>query len=246
MFERNRKSVAELVEFDRTLTDLVVESFKVLNRKWRAHLEREHQLTGPALDSHPLTGAHQLKTFQNIRENDSLQGSFRAVHNLALVSLVSFFASATRDLFRAIVAETMERDASVLKDRELRLTVGDLLNAERGAVVAHALEETEKISFQDMKSVGRAFKLVLRKDIDRDSHVNNIVVAQACRHAFVHFDGVADAKLLYQIRDADPRTIQPNLTLSKPIEFAPEEITATGDDMAWYLNRVAELARGAG
>jgi hypothetical protein len=75
------------------------------------------------------------------------------------------------------------------------------------------LPASEKLSFQDMKSIGRAFKLLLAEDLPRDTRINNIIVAQACRHAVVHAEGVVNGRLLNEIRDADPRTVKQILSL---------------------------------
>ena len=238
-FERNRNSVRDLVNFDSVLTELVVESFRGLNQKWRTHLEQDHGMSGTVLDTHGLSGGRQLKMFSTIRENESLKPGFRAIHNLALVALVSFFSSACRSMFKAVATESFRSGTSALRALPLKLTIGDLMQeSDLGSVVAEALEVSEGFSFQDMKSVGRAFKLVLGREFPRDRHVNDVVLAQACRHAIVHADGLVDDKLVHQLRDANPRTLKPELVLGTSIQFSPEEIEQAGSSMLEYLTFV--------
>jgi len=246
-FARNRQQVRDLVNFDTTLTDLVVESLRGLNRRWRDHLAEAHQMSGPTLEQHPLSGGRQLQMFSNIRDHESLKPGFRAIHNLALVALVTFFSSACKGLFRALAEVSFRSGNQSFRTVPLKLTVGDLMNeSDIGVVVCNALESSENLTFQDMKSINRAFAVVLGREIRRESHVNDIILAQASRHALVHADGNVDGKMLNQLRDASPRTLKPQLDLGVPLSFSPEEIEQAGEAMATYLASVAASPTTAG
>jgi hypothetical protein len=235
-FARNRQAVRDLLHFDEIVLKLVMHNLEALNERWKQYLRRES--SNPQVKVNPkYTADDLLKLLANIRDNDSLGGQYRAMHNQCLVLLVSFFSSSTRALFRALVVQELQRsNAEILRER-LQFTVADLCADEPplSELVADALEESKNISFQDMKSIGRAFETVLGKEPVRDLEVNDIIVAQACRHAIVHAESRADERLLKQIANATPRLLKVNLTVGQEISFTEEEIDMVATAMNTYL-----------
>jgi hypothetical protein len=166
------------------------------------------------------------------------------MHNQCLVLLVSFFSSSTRALFRALVVKELQSsNAQILRER-LQFTVADLCADEPplSELVADALEENKGISFQDMKGIERGFQTVLGKEPVRDSEVNDIIVAQACRHAIVHAESRADERLLKQIASANPRQLKQDLVLHQEITFTEAEIELVGERMTNYLTKISRFA----
>lgn len=89
-----------------------------------------------------------------------------------------------------------------------------------------------------MKSIHKAFGDYLSIEIERDRNVNNIIVAQACRHAIAHNGEIVDSKLIYQIRDSNPRDIQSALVEGNKIKFSPEEVDIVADEMKTYIDKL--------
>jgi hypothetical protein len=116
------------------------------------------------------------------------------------------------------------------------------LSEEQGDIsefLADLLANSDGISFQDMQSIGRAFGHYFRVDSARDEVVNDIVVAQACRHSIVHAGAVVDRKMIRQLRDAVPRTLKRELALGEHLSFTPAEIGRAADAMRQHLTRLA-------
>ena len=242
-FERNRQAVRDLLQFDEIVLKLVVHNLEVLNERWKQYLTR--QSSEPHAKLNPkYTADDLLKLVTNIRDNDSLGGQYRAMHNQCLVLLVSFFSSSTRALFRALVTNELRSSSALILREKLQFTVGDLCADEPplSELVADALEVSKNISFQDMKGINRAFHAVLGKELVRDSEMNDIILAQACRHAIVHAESRVDERLLKQIANSIPRRIKPELILHQEITFSEEEIELAGDRMTNYLVKISRTA----
>ncbi len=86
-----------------------------------------------------------------------------------------------------------------------------------------------------MKSIARAFKDNLGVHIEKTATVNDIVLAQACRHVIVHAGAVADDALVRQLSGANPRTLKPKILAGELIQFSPEEVGIAARAMVEYL-----------
>jgi hypothetical protein len=240
-FERNRQAVRDLLNFDVIVLKLVIHNIEALNQRWKTYLRRE---SPNAKLNAKYTADDLLKLVTSIRDNDSLGGQYRAMQNQCLVLLVSFFSSSTRALFRSLVVQELESSNAQILQERLEFTVADLCGDEPplSELVADALEEKKSISFQDMKGIGRAFQTVLGKEPERYEQVNDIIVAQACRHAIVHADSKADDRFMKQIATANPRQLKPDITLRQEISFTEDEIELAGSSMYKYLSNVIVFA----
>ena len=74
----------------------------------------------------------------------------------------------------------------------------------------------------------------------KDSTVNNIILAQACRHVIVHAGGEVTPKLLRQISSAVPRDIKIEMVGNATVQFSQQEIQAVADSMMRYLIALVE------
>ncbi|MBK6880026.1 MAG: hypothetical protein IPH91_07595 [Elusimicrobia bacterium] len=92
-----------------------------------------------------------------------------------------------------------------------------------------------------MQSVSRAFKENLDISIERTSDVNDIILAQACRHAIVHSGAFADDQLVRQIAMALPRTLKVDLKKNAKIQFTSEEVTKVSEMMIEYLKNLTRV-----
>jgi hypothetical protein len=243
-FERNRQSVRDLLQFDAIVLGIVIDNLKSFNESWKNHL-RKMDASGPADKVNPKwTMDNLIKLVANIRDNNSLSPKYSAMHNQCLVLLVSFFSSSARALFRAFVAQELQAVTTPILNERLEFRVADLIYSSDllPELVADALEEKKKVSFQDMKSISRAFQAVLGIEPERDADVNNIIVALACRHAVVHADSRVDMRLLRQVKGAEPRQLKPSLGVATEISFSENEIEVAGKSMYNYLAKVIQVA----
>ena len=83
-FDIQIQSVAKLMNFDRDLMDIAIQSVEKLRDRLRKHHE---------LDNPDLTADKILQQLRGFREHDSLRGRYETIFNQALVLLVSYFGS---------------------------------------------------------------------------------------------------------------------------------------------------------
>jgi hypothetical protein len=231
-FERNIDSVKDLMSFDRYVLESAIQAIDKLHQ----------QLLKLGLENPALNAERTLVLLRGFQTNDSLRFKYQTIFNQGLVLLVSYFASATHDLFRgALQASITDNLESPVLSEELKITVGDLKDAEFDLrdSVAELFIRTRDISFQDMKSIARAFNSHLNIHIQKDEAVHEIILGQACRHVIVHAGGMVNASLLRQISAAKPRTLKVDLTAGQAVEFSPQEVEFIAEKMRTYLKRLS-------
>ncbi len=203
--------------------------------------ELHERLVSPpySIDNELSNGKRTLDILSGIRKNDSLKLRFSTINNQAVVLLVSYFGSATADLFRIAskIAVEEHKDKRVL-NAELKVKVEELIEygESLGDSIGEILIAKNSISFQDMKSIQREFKKYFGIHIERDIHVNNIILGQACRHSIAHEAGVVNSRVLHQVQGANPRDLKTALKLGESIEFTEEEITVVAGSMLKYVS----------
>ncbi len=235
------------MDFDRAVLNIAISRIETLNDKRRAYLVKDVAATPgytPSPNPH-LTADTLLQTLKNLRTNDSLKLYYDVMLNQCLVLLVSFFGAAVRSLFESLVVRSLEeeRNPALLKE-ELVLTVGQLADTgERWTtVVAAALAESKGVSFQDMKSIGRAFGDYCGYVPNKDRDVNNIILGQAARHAIVHQGAIVDNRMVRQLEGAAPRAVKPFVSVGEYLKFERDELAIIGASMETYLNTVIAQA----
>lgn len=234
-FEANLRLLDDIVAFDDKLMDFVIgplENYR--DRLVKAEIPAHHQPNA------------LIQTFKNIRTNKSLTNYYQALYNQWLVLLVSYFGAAAKDLFiEAATTAIRDRQRPEVLKAVLEAPVEDFAEEHDDipAFLADLLASKKDTSFQDMQSIGRAFKDYFGVATERDKTVNDIVLAQACRHAIVHAGGTVDARLLKQLRAAAPRTLKNDLQLGGKLEFSPTEIKIASDAMRAHLRRLEEGLR---
>lgn len=237
-FKANVESVHRLMTFDRDVLSHAIEAIEGLQQR----LERQG-ISNPALDA-----TRTLEILRGFRKHDSLRPRYQTIFNQAVVLLVSYFGSAVHDVFRAGVSGALDssRDWPLHKE-QFKVSFGELkeANYDLRSRAADLLVNAKDISFQDMKSIGRAFKENLGVDVERTSGVNDIILAQACRHVIVHAGGVADDGLVRQLSGAHPRTLKPRIAPREQIQFSPEEVGAASEAMTEYLENLEAKTRVA-
>jgi len=231
-FENNIKDVLSLLKFDQVVLEFAISGIRKLHD---THVQRGTQ-------SPKLNGQNVLQMLENIGENDSLKPQYRVMYNQCAVLLVSIFASAIADLFRsAINLQSQSGPGERLADEEIKLSVRELheFKYDLTGRIGRVIEGKQGVSFQDMKSISRAFRTYFDINIDKDAHVNNIVLVQACRHSIVHDASICNDRVLRQVKNANPRDVKTYMPAEGAvIEFTIEELQATSESMVQYFKKV--------
>jgi hypothetical protein len=230
IFGVNLQEVERLLDFDRIIIDVAVESLREL----ALELEKQQSHRRAA-----TTIRNRAKLLANIKSADSLRPQYETIFNQCVVLLISYFTSAIHTLFRQgiIVALSKAADVPVMNE-ELKFSWRTMAQAEaeRETVFADLLVAQQNISFQDMQSISRAFKEHLNVQLKRSVDTNNIILGQAARHVIVHAGGTIDKKMIRQVADCIPRTLKQELKLGDRLQFNPQEIRVLSKSMIAYVN----------
>jgi hypothetical protein len=237
-FRANAASVKELLRFDDYLLDFALGRLRQTHER-----QMEHKL------SHRVRNDALIAALQNIRQHESLRKHYEVIYNQSLVLIVSHFSSAVRQLMIDGVTVAIDEGASqkvldtevVLSPRAVRESAGSLAQ-----LMAEALADAKDVSFQDMQSIGRAFEKYFGAAPQRDATVNDIIAAQAARHAIVHAGGTASRRMVSQLRDAYPRTILLDLREGSIIHIAPVDVESVVAKMLAYLEGAAAIIEARG
>lgn len=236
-FRSNCDDVERLINFDREVLQLVIIS-----------LEDLHEKLKPLHGTAQMNGGRVLEIVRGIRSNDSLRNRYGVIFNQAVVLLVSHFAAALGDIFRASLMHSFDDERSgTLFDEEIKLTFREM--KDRGwnlkASAADLLIAKKDFNFQDMGSTVRAFDTYVGVKLERDAVVNNLILGQASRHVIVHTGGIASDKMLRQISKAYPRTLKEEIAAGSKIQFSIEEVIKLKVDMIEYVDRLVAAIRHA-
>ena len=230
-FIKNISDILKLMNFDRVILQFAIDGIEGLQEK----LKKSHNIENPR-----LLAQNTLQSLQQIKTNDSLRPQYQVIFNQCVVLLVSVFASTIADLFMDGICKLAKKgDSKLLKKEELKISVSDLLeyDGEINERLGHLIADKNDLSFQDMKSIGRAFKDYFEFTIDKSEEVNNIIMAQAGRHIIVHDSARINDRTIKQVSGAKPRSLKPNLTESI-IQFDPNEVQLAADSMLKYFKVV--------
>lgn len=232
IFKENIESVYNLMDFDDVVLDYAIRSLETLCTK----LESVHAIKNPR-----LSAEQTLKHIKDIRKNKSLQKNYEEIYNQCVVLLVSYFGSAIQDIFEECITYSLSIGSNQnLLDEEFKVTVKEIreLKFDLSGYIGTLLVENKKISFQDMKSIRRAFQKYFEIDTEKNRTVNNIILGQACRHVIVHSGSVINRKLINQVSDCTPRTLKVDLTENNRVQFQPNEVELLGKSMYNFIESV--------
>jgi hypothetical protein len=230
-FKDNVNDIFKLMEFDQIILDVAITGLEDLQETLRKSY---------SIDNPRQLAENALQLLRSIREHKSLRPRYQVIFNQCVVLLVSIFASSVSDLFKKGINDLAEiGDSSVLKSEELKISVSQLLefNGEIKDSLGDLIAEKNDLSFQDMKSIGRAFKTYFGFTIEKDVNVNNIIMAQAGRHVIVHDSSRINDRILRQVFGAHPRTLKPELS-GNVVSFDSDEVTLIANSMQDYLKSV--------
>jgi hypothetical protein len=237
-FKANIASLHQLMQFDDLLLEFIIGPLRRLSQR--------HEKAKIPLHNRPNA---ILKVLENIKDNQSLRPYYEAMYNQCLVLLVSYFASATRQLFvDAISAAIDEGTIPKVLDVKLHITPRDLREAVQptAELLAESIADGKDVSFQDMQSIDRTFREYFGSTPDKDARVHDIIVGQACRHAIVHTAAHVDKRLVTQLRSAVPRSIKPQIKEGDILHFSREEIQEVARAMHGYLRAMANIIEATG
>lgn len=175
-----------------------------------------------------------IKQVENIRQHESLRPSYEIMLNQCVVLLVSYFSSAIEDLFQEALKNKIEnRKLGQLEKEEIKLTLGQLVYENN---IVDLFISKRDISFQDMRSIAKAFEQYIEIDkIPHDKVVNNIILSQACRHCIVHDGSTINKKTIEQLKDAKPRDLKLDMNIDDKILFSEDEIKIIITSMGQYI-----------
>lgn len=223
------ESVYALMNFDHTVLELAITQVSDLQER----LTKHHKF-----DNARLSVVRTLTLLQNIRNNNSLRPRYHVIFNQCVVLLVSYFGAAVGEVFRSLLPQALKSPSNekVLKD-EIRVSLGELqaLDFNLFKDIGDLVVAKKDISFQDMQSIERAFRDYFGYAPRRSNDVNNIVLAQACRHAIVHAGAIADSRLVKQIAQARPRDVKDKIKEREHIQFELSEIEVIAKSMVRYI-----------
>ena len=229
-FAERVKGVNDLVSFDDLVLDHLIDSLGDI----------QQQLED--LNIHSKSGiiANRIAQVRNIRNAQSLRPYYETIHNQGIVLLVSYFDATMGDVFRVAIATALREGLEVpVRTRSVDLSWASLTkpDAPIERLIADRIVKKDGISFQDMKSISRAFSDSLRVTIEKGEDVNDIILGQAARHVLVHAGGEIDDRFLNQVADAHPRRLKTALPRDGALRFDPAEVNALGTAMSAFVDR---------
>jgi hypothetical protein len=231
-FTQNIDSVSRLMEFDEMVQMLAIQALE------RAYALQQKQ---GVVDAHPSSVKKELDQMKKIRSNESLKPYYQAMLSQCVVMLTSYFTSAVESIFTTAIPLKLESThPKQLTEGKLKIKFSalQLLQSDFSGTVGELITAQEGMSFQDTKSIKRAFKDYLNCPIEKNECVNNIILALACRHALIHAGGVVNNKTISQVTDATPRQIKPELSKGQPLTFTIDEVKLIAKSMTKYISTI--------
>lgn len=233
-FEDRVSGVLQLLQFD----DLVLEHLVGGLAGLAEELDRHN------LHSLSVKVGNRLQLLKNIRDAQSLRPSYQTIYNQCVVLLVSYFDASMGDLFRATAAYALIANRNLpICERTVDLSWRNLSRPDVpvALLIADRIVEQDKIKFQDMQSIRRAFERNLGVDFGRDETANDIILGQAARHVMVHAAGKIDVRFLEQVAGAQPRRLKPSVTAYGVIQFEPDEVRLLAESMLRFFSTGTRL-----
>lgn len=230
-FNKNVLSVETLLKFDIFILDYSINVLESVNNK----LRDVNSITNPY-----LTAEGGLKALKNIKDNNSISLQYNTIYNQALVLLVSYYTSTIKDIFSKSLFPFLNKFADLkIFEEEIKMTVEQikLNDFNLSSQIADLIILKKGYSFQDMKSTTKALNECFAFEFEKNNHINNIILGQACRHSIVHNGGKVDQQLQNQIKNAFPRDVKCTITEDN-LSFLPDEVLTISASMGYYLDNI--------
>ena len=238
-FKSHIDSVKSLMSFDNILLDFCIVQIEQLNER----IKNNNEIKITNVYFLPETTLKELKL---IKQHESFKIQYESIYNQCLVLLVSYFTSTVKDLFRDALQYYSDKKKESLKliNAELKFTFEELesygFNLSKS--VGDIIIKKKNLAFQDMQSICREFQTYFSIKIEKNELVDNIILAQAARHAIVHSLSIADEKFMNQISQSQARTLKKNISMNDELKFSPNEIEVIMSDMREFLKRIEQMS----
>lgn len=233
-FEASVGSVYRVATFDKILLQTTIGLLETLNKR----------LADQGLDNPRLTAGKALAQLRAIREHGSLQPRYKEMFNQCIVLLVSHFEAALADAFRVGVSEVLDRSTDIpVLNEDIKIRIDELRDFQLDQVqsLGDMIIRKKDPSFQDMRSIRRAFEKYAEIEMPRNTDMDNIIVAQNARHVIVHAGGTANEKFMSRTTEArNGTTLELAPVEGEKIQFSPRDVGTVGESMKSFL---AELCR---
>lgn len=237
-FTSHIESVKSLMSFDEIVLDFCINQIENLNER----IKNNTEIKITNVQFLPESALKQLKL---IKQHDSMRIQYESIYNQCLVLIVSYFTSSVKDLFRDSLQYYSEKKHQSLKfiNAELKFTFEELENYgfDLSKSVGDIIIKKRNLTFQDMQSICREFQNYFGLKIEKNRIVDNIILAQAARHAIVHSLSIADERFINQISQTTKRTIKASISIDDELRFLPLEIEEIMNNMREFLSNIENM-----
>jgi len=233
-FNKNVDQVYDFINFDEEVMSIALNAVK----------KADQILTKAGVENPYQSINNSIIMLENIKENESIKPRLQIMVNQCVVLLVSYFSSILEEIFETTLKNHFHKKRLEFPGwkEEFKISLAGLAsigNDIENKVGELVLSQNKDISFQDMKSISRTFKeYVGIKTPDQKDIVNDIIFAQASRHAFVHSGGLVSSKMMNQIKHATPRELKNNTQEGESLVFNEDEIKIIGNKMQKYIGQI--------
>jgi len=237
-FKSHIDTVKSLMSFDKIVLDFCISHIEQLNDRIKNNPEIK-------ITNVYFLPENTLRQLKQIKQNDSLKIQYESIYNQCLVLIVSYFTSTVKELFRDSLQYFSEKKKDCLKsiNAELKFTFEELetYNFNLSQSVGEIIIKKRNLTFQDMQSICREFQTYFNIKIEKNGIVDNIILAQAARHAIVHSLSIADDKFVNQISQTNSRTLKRTLKIKDELKFTPQEIETIMSNMREFLRNIEQM-----
>lgn len=234
----NIRSVVDLMRFDDTILDFCINHIKELDNRIRENTEI-------LITNVRFFPTQTLQHLENIKQNESFSTKYNSMYNQGVVLLISYFTSTLKELFKESIKYWATHKVATLENvkTEIKLSVDELYSYNFNLVksIGDMIIEKKSISFQDMQSTVREFQTYFGIKLERTKAMDNIIFAQAARHAVVHAISIADDKFMNQVRSACLRSIKIDINNNDEIKFSIDEINEIIISIRSFIEQLAKL-----
>lgn len=228
-FQIDVESVKSLMDFDKTLLEIVTKQLEGLATKLKGKSEIAHREV-----------IKSIAWVENIRSNNSLQGKYTQIYNSCLVLLVAYFSEVLKLLFVYRLQQKIDNWGKIFESDKLKLNFEELkkydFNLKKD--ISRVITDSLKISFQDMQSTCRCFKEYIDYEIKPSRKQSNIIVAQAARHVIVHADWKINKDFLNQVRTRWDRDLLPKASEGDSISLNKSDIDLVIKEMSDFIEEL--------
>lgn len=140
-------------------------------------------------------GIHSLENIQD----KSIESNFKVIHSQMCILAVSLLESLLKEYFANACSKISNINLENKKLTEIKVTALDLIvhDLKYTRDFGQLILDKEKGSFQDLKSIKRAFSDYFSKGLElKEESEKKIAFYLECRHVLVHRGGKVDKKFL--------------------------------------------------